>query len=268
LVQQPDEQRFRHRVEGEAEMSTRGKVPGLRLSHLTPDELFDFERRMGVAFELDHASRNKLWLISNPAPQKWGDFLRSDRVARCLTDNEQVKKLLASVTRKAKSQGQESVFGRADATYSLLSAVGTALARFNALTQTGTKPMAITKADWDRAIAAAQTLRDLERKGLRVSAALPGGAPTSVQWLVPIHWLDRMSDRLKAGKERAKKAHGDEYSADRAATRDFTVSLLRHFGAAPPGMVQTFADLIGYSREAVRQRLPQWIHEYRTDSLI
>ena len=233
------------------------------LAKFTASELFEFERRMGTVFRSDLMRQNLLSRIGQiHDADGWEAFLRSDRIAVCLLGNEHVKKLLASAARKAKLAGESSGFAQPSATCFLLSAVCTGVGVFNRYTQSGTTPEEITSADWADAIVAAKVLHRIKRKGLRI-----GGVFRGLVNQPPHDWLEQIIAGLEAGRKTAKRAYGDEFSADRFATRTFTDWMLTYFGDAPLTMVQSFARLIGYSEEAARKRLPQWLDDYRTNSL-
>lgn len=194
------------------------------------------------------------------------------RVEAAISDNQALKwlrsqpsfmKIKASLERKAKKY-PASKFAEPVAVYKLIQCTLFGLGVYASYVENRRKPGQMTKKDWDEAIRAVQTLRSLQRhKGLNLTgvfAARPG-APS---WDGALQF----EERLVQAKQASKKPHDDGFVSDRAAARKFTEWLLMMFDEAPPTMVESFAEFIGYNKDSARKQLKSWEQAHRTDSLV
>jgi hypothetical protein len=180
-----------------------------------------------------------------------------------LRSQQAFQKLRASLSRKAK-KSPDGNFARPVAIYRLIQCVSFGLGVQAAYLEGRRQPGQMTKKDWGDALLAIQTLRRLEReKGLKLARVFAAKAGTP-----PWDGALQFEERLIEAKRSAKKPHDDGFLSDRAAARAFTEWLLMMFGEAPPTMVESFADLIGYNKDSVRKQIKDWETSYRTDSLI
>lgn len=171
------------------------------------------------------------------------------------------KKLQQSLRRQATLKNGSS-FGRPIARFHLLQATLISLGDYALHIDGRKKPGRMTSKDWDKAIAAARTLRDLEKNnGLRLWKAFRQPSAHSYDW------VSQLESKLVQQKAASRKPHDDGLTSDRAATRKFTDWLLTFFGAAPPSMVEKFARLIGYDTTSIPRQVKLWEEAYRTHSL-
>lgn len=171
------------------------------------------------------------------------------------------QKLEDSLRRQAKSK-VGSKFNHPAARFFLLEAALIGIAQHCYYIDNGRKPGQMTSKDWDKALAAVRTLRQLEKdKGLRLWKALPLAMANS--W----GWFEQLEERLGKEKSAAKKPYDDGLSSDRAATRVFAEWLLFKFDDAPASMVEKFAELIGYETTSIARQVREWEAAHRTDSL-
>lgn len=153
-------------------------------------------------------------------------------------------------------------FDQPKAQFNLLKATLISIGGYYKHIDHGKTPGSMSSRDWDKAIAAVKTLKELEmNNGLRLWKAMPSSMGNG------IGWFGELEARLVQEKGAARKPYDDGLSSDRAAARRFTEWLLIYFDEAPPSLVEKFARLIGYDTTSIPRQVKAWEQALRSDSL-
>lgn len=153
-------------------------------------------------------------------------------------------------------------FDHPNAQFNLLKATLISIGGYYKHIDHGKAPGSMSSKDWDKAIAAVKTLKELEtNNGLQLWKAMPSSMGGRIDW------LRKLEARLAQEKGAARKPYDDGLSSDRAAARRFTDWLLIFFDEAPPSLVEKFARLIGYNTTSIPRQVKAWEQAHRSDSL-